>query len=80
MGMPITGGVSSFGTLSMSLIVGLEDFETRERIFSALNHIASTTHHATTFHRHQAIEEHFSFWDQDKYVNLSMFLHTYASL
>jgi Kyakuja-Dileera-Zisupton transposase len=51
--------------------VGLEDFETCERIFSASNHLASTTRYSTAFHRRQAIEEHFSYWDETKYVNLS---------
>jgi len=51
--------------------VGLEDFETAERIFSQSNHLAATTHHASAFHRHQAIEEWATFWYQDKYANLS---------
>jgi hypothetical protein len=42
-----------------------------EHIFSSSNDLARGTRHATRFHRHQAIEEHFNFWDQDKYAILS---------
>ncbi|KAM6494952.1 hypothetical protein JOM56_009575 [Amanita muscaria] len=45
-----------------------------EHVFSSSNDLARTTRHATRFHRHQAIEEHFKFWDEDKYANLSQFL------
>jgi hypothetical protein len=51
--------------------IGLTDAEGCERIFSASNAIASGTRHASKFHRHQAIEEHFAFWDEDKYAALS---------
>ncbi|KIJ30837.1 hypothetical protein M422DRAFT_234713 [Sphaerobolus stellatus SS14] len=54
--------------------MGLEDFEGCERVFSFSNHLAGTTRNATTFHRHQAIEEHFKYWDELKYANLSVFL------
>ncbi|KAG2105063.1 uncharacterized protein F5147DRAFT_746487 [Suillus discolor] len=30
------------------------------------------TRHASPFHRHQMIEEHFAFWDQDKYAALTL--------
>ncbi|KIJ27126.1 hypothetical protein M422DRAFT_215978 [Sphaerobolus stellatus SS14] len=56
-------------------LAGLEDFETCERIFSMSNHLASTTRFASKFHRQQAIEEHFSYWDELKYANLSQFLY-----
>jgi hypothetical protein len=42
-----------------------------EHVFSSSNDLARGTRHATRFHRHQAIEEHFTFWDEDKYANLS---------
>ncbi|KIJ28781.1 hypothetical protein M422DRAFT_91237, partial [Sphaerobolus stellatus SS14] len=40
-------------------LASLEDFKTRERIFSMSNHLTSTTRFASKFHRQQAIEEHF---------------------
>jgi hypothetical protein len=43
-----------------------------EHIFSSSNDLARSTRHASRFHRHQSIDEHFNFWDQDKYANLSM--------
>ncbi|KAM6493444.1 hypothetical protein JOM56_011578, partial [Amanita muscaria] len=42
-----------------------------EHVFSSSNDLARNTHHASRFHRHQAIDEHFKFWDQDKYALLS---------
>jgi hypothetical protein len=42
-----------------------------EHIFSLSNELARSTRHASSFHRHQSIEEHFSFWDADKYAVLS---------
>lgn len=50
---------------------GLEDFEECERIFSSSNFLARLTHHATHFHRHQAMDMHFAQWDEDKYAELS---------
>ncbi|KAG6377662.1 hypothetical protein JVT61DRAFT_14427 [Boletus reticuloceps] len=38
-----------------------------EHVFSASNDLARGTRHASRFHRHQAIEEHFGFWNEDKY-------------
>ncbi|KAG2056750.1 hypothetical protein BDR06DRAFT_981178 [Suillus hirtellus] len=38
------------------------------------------TRHASLFHRHQTIKEHFTFWDQDKYAALTLtgiFLHNH---
>jgi len=51
--------------------MGCTDFEGCERIFSASNAVTSLTRHATKFHHHQAIEQHFTFWDEDKYTHLS---------
>jgi hypothetical protein len=56
---------------------GHSEGEGCEHVFSSSNDLARGTRHATRFHRHQAIEEHFTFWDQDKYANLSMFLLLY---
>jgi Kyakuja-Dileera-Zisupton transposase len=42
-----------------------------EHIFSSSNELARSTRHASPFHRRQTIEEHFSFWDTDKYATLS---------
>ncbi|KAG1722976.1 hypothetical protein EDB19DRAFT_1898130 [Suillus lakei] len=41
-----------------------------EHIFSSSNELACSTHHATPFHWHQMIEQHFAFWDDDKYTAL----------
>ncbi|KIK35337.1 hypothetical protein CY34DRAFT_26631 [Suillus luteus UH-Slu-Lm8-n1] len=48
--------------------------EGREHVFSAPNALARVTRHTSTFHRHQTIEQHFAFWNDDKYANLSNFL------
>ncbi|KAG2034009.1 hypothetical protein BDR03DRAFT_870812 [Suillus americanus] len=48
-----------------------------EHIFSSSNELARGTRHASPFHRHQAIEQHFSFWDEDKYSALSTFLRNH---
>ncbi|KAG0702916.1 hypothetical protein DFH29DRAFT_804333 [Suillus ampliporus] len=53
---------------------GHSEGEGCEHIFSASNELARSTRHASPFHRHQSIEEHFSFWDKDKYAALSNFL------
>jgi hypothetical protein len=50
---------------------GHSDGEGCEHVFASSNDLAHGTRHASCFHRHQAIEEHFMFWDQDKYANLS---------
>jgi hypothetical protein len=52
--------------------MGHTEGEGCEHVFSSSNDLARGTQHATRFHCHQAIEEHFNFWDQDKYANLSM--------
>jgi hypothetical protein len=47
---------------------GIEDFEECERTFSRSNELASGTRLATPFHRHQQIDEHFAFHDEDKFA------------
>jgi hypothetical protein len=47
---------------------GLEDFEECECTFSRSNDLAPGSRLATPYHRHQQIEEHFMFHDQDKYA------------
>ncbi|KAG1719913.1 hypothetical protein EDB19DRAFT_1898598 [Suillus lakei] len=42
-----------------------------EHIFSSSNELAWSTRHASAFHQHQSIEEHFTFWDADKYAALA---------
>ena len=49
---------------------GHSEGEGCEHIFSSSNNQARQTRYATRFHRHQALEEHFDFWDQDKYAAL----------
>ncbi|KAG1775791.1 hypothetical protein EV702DRAFT_1180201 [Suillus placidus] len=50
---------------------GHSEGEGCEHIFSASNALARGTRHASTFHRHQVIEQHFAFWNDDKYATLS---------
>jgi len=50
---------------------GRTEGEGCEHVFSSSNNLARNTRHASRFHRHQAIDEHFTFWDQDKYALLS---------
>ncbi|KAI6004702.1 hypothetical protein EDD15DRAFT_2384720 [Pisolithus albus] len=45
-----------------------------EHIFSASNALARNTRHSSKFHRQQAIEQHFAFWNADKYAALGNFL------
>ncbi|KAG1780643.1 hypothetical protein EV702DRAFT_1177860 [Suillus placidus] len=45
-----------------------------EHVFSSSNELARSTRHASPFHQRQTIEEHFSFWDTDKYTTLSNFI------
>ncbi|KAG2152785.1 hypothetical protein DEU56DRAFT_868810 [Suillus clintonianus] len=54
--------------------IGHTEGEGCEHVFSSSNELARSTRHATPFHRRQTIEEHFSFWDADKYAALSTFL------
>ncbi|KAI0040617.1 hypothetical protein FA95DRAFT_1502561 [Auriscalpium vulgare] len=54
--------------------MGQANFEGCERVFGASNALAANSRNATKFHRHQDIEQHFAFWDEDKYANLSRYL------
>lgn len=59
--------------------VGLEDFETLERIFSASNALASIIRFASPYRRRLLIDAFFRQWDTDKYANLGTFiLHNYV--
>jgi len=49
--------------------VGLEDFEECERTFCKSNELASVTRLASPYHRHQHIDEHFRFHDEDKHAS-----------
>jgi Kyakuja-Dileera-Zisupton transposase len=51
--------------------VGLEDFETCERVFSASNAVARLIRHASYFHWIQFLDLHFQQWDKDRYFELS---------
>ena len=52
---------------------GLTEGEGCEHVFSISNDLARSTRHGTQFHRHQAIEQYFAFWDEDKYAALSKY-------
>jgi hypothetical protein len=45
-----------------------------EHVFSSSNELACGVRHASQFHWHQAIEQHFGFWNEDKYEALCMLL------
>jgi Kyakuja-Dileera-Zisupton transposase len=45
-----------------------------ESIFSASNAVMPGIHHASQFHWHQALEQHFAFLDEDMYANLSKYM------
>ncbi|KDQ59627.1 hypothetical protein JAAARDRAFT_126899 [Jaapia argillacea MUCL 33604] len=53
--------------------IGRSDLEGCERAFASSNAVTPTTQHASKFHRHQAVEQHFSFLDEDKYVLMTLF-------
>ncbi|KAG2121788.1 hypothetical protein BD769DRAFT_1629343 [Suillus cothurnatus] len=53
---------------------GYSKGEGYEHIFSASNALARGTQHASKFHWHQMIEQHFAFWNDNKYANLNNFL------
>jgi hypothetical protein len=46
-----------------------------EHVFSLSNEEARHTRHATQFHRHQSLSEHFDHWDEDKYAALGKGSH-----
>jgi hypothetical protein len=50
---------------------GRAALENCESIFSASNAVTPGIRHASQFHWYQALEQHFAFWDEDKYANLS---------
>lgn len=50
---------------------GHSEGEGCEHVFSSSNDLARSARHSSRFHRHQMIEEHFHFWNEDKYANLS---------
>ncbi|KAF8218647.1 hypothetical protein L208DRAFT_127528 [Tricholoma matsutake] len=58
---------------------GHSEGEGCEHVFSSSNDLARRTRHATRFHHHQAIEEHFMFWDEDKYASLSILFLPFAT-
>ncbi|KAF8333826.1 hypothetical protein F5887DRAFT_892937 [Amanita rubescens] len=53
---------------------GKSEGEGCEHVFSATNDLARTVWYASRFHRRQAIEEYFTFWDEEKYALLSKFI------
>lgn len=53
-------------------IIGLEDLESCERIFSGSNSTARVIRHASHFHWLQFLDLHFSQWNEDRYEDLSM--------
>lgn len=55
--------------------IGLEDLETLERVFSASNNLATITRYATPYRRRVFIAEYFHHWDNEKYANLSQYIH-----
>jgi len=61
--------------------VGLEDFETQERLYSFTNQCAGVTRHSSPFHREQVLHGQFQRNDCEKYATLGMFtqLHLYCS-
>ncbi|KAG1727169.1 uncharacterized protein EDB91DRAFT_1061237, partial [Suillus paluster] len=59
---------------------GKEDFETCELVFSESNALACEIRNATNFHRHQALDEHFSFADMDRYAALCKSLFVSSTL
>ncbi|OBZ76606.1 hypothetical protein A0H81_03873 [Grifola frondosa] len=54
--------------------VGKEDFEGCERVFSESNALASRTRLSTSFHHHQAIEQFFGFWGEQKHAETGQFI------
>ncbi|KZT64504.1 hypothetical protein DAEQUDRAFT_637229, partial [Daedalea quercina L-15889] len=54
---------------------GLEDGETLERVFSALNALAPVMHYASKYRRCMFIDEYFRQWDEEKYANMSLMIY-----
>ncbi|KAG1876006.1 hypothetical protein C8R48DRAFT_591812, partial [Suillus tomentosus] len=59
---------------------GKEDFETCEPVFSESNALACEIQNTTNFHRHHALDEHFSFTDMDRYATLCKSLFISSTL
>ncbi len=57
-------------------ILGLEDLETCERVFSALNSVARVIRFSSHFHWAQFLDLHFRQWNEDRYSDLSEFTHS----
>ncbi len=63
-------------------VLGLEDLETCERVFSASNAVARVIRFASHFHWQQFLELHFKQWNEDRYADISrpvLFLPSFAS-
>lgn len=54
--------------------VGLEDFETMERVFSMSNSLTSITRYASPYRRRIFIDFYLRQWDEDKDLNLASFI------
>ncbi len=52
-------------------ILGLEDLETCERVFSASNAVARVIRFASHFHWKQFLDLHFKQWNEDRYLDIS---------
>ena len=52
---------------------GCTEGEGCEHVFSSSNDLTRAIRHASCFHQHQMIEEHCTFWNEDKYANLSAY-------
>ena len=50
---------------------GHSEEEGCEHVFLSSNDLARSARHASHFHQHQMIKEHFHFWNKDKYANLT---------
>ncbi|KAF8498466.1 hypothetical protein BU17DRAFT_59280, partial [Hysterangium stoloniferum] len=55
---------------------GLEDFKTCKRVFSYSNALASSTRHASVFHRCQLIHQWFKTWNDGKFAECSKFMYS----
>ncbi|EKM49186.1 uncharacterized protein PHACADRAFT_107267, partial [Phanerochaete carnosa HHB-10118-sp] len=54
--------------------MGIEDAECLERVFSGSNKLAPIVRYASLFCRMLLIEEYFKQWDEEKYLNLGLFM------
>lgn len=54
----------------------IEDLEVMEQIFSASNGVARTIRYATKYHWMQALDLHFRQWDEEKYLEISLYLQS----